>query len=74
MPVMSDRLRAMIDTYKQKTKEFGAPNKKIRLPPSLVDLCIRYGFKSYCSMKTIILSATRNKLFHVEFIMKKKNL
>ncbi|EFO25303.2 hypothetical protein LOAG_03184 [Loa loa] len=41
MPIMSDRLRAMIDTYKQKTKEFGAPNKKIRLPPSLVDLCIR---------------------------------
>uniref|UniRef100_A0A915Q3Y4 Hpc2-related domain-containing protein n=1 Tax=Setaria digitata TaxID=48799 RepID=A0A915Q3Y4_9BILA len=41
MPIMSDRLRAMIDTYKQKTKEYGAPNKKIRLPPSLVDLCIR---------------------------------
>ncbi|KAK6100854.1 HPC2 and ubinuclein domain family protein [Brugia pahangi] len=41
MPIMSDKLRAMIDTYKQKTKEFGAPNKKIRLPPSLVDLCIR---------------------------------
>ncbi|VDM09712.1 unnamed protein product [Wuchereria bancrofti] len=41
MPIMSNRLRTMIDTYKQKTKEFGAPNKKIRLPPSLVDLCIR---------------------------------
>ncbi|KAM3724339.1 Ubinuclein-2 [Dirofilaria immitis] len=41
LPVMSEKLEAMIAIYKQKTKEFGAPNKKIRLPPSLVDLCIR---------------------------------
>ncbi|VDN05187.1 unnamed protein product [Thelazia callipaeda] len=41
MPLMSDKLRLMIDSFKQKTKAFGAPNKKIRLPPSLVDLCLR---------------------------------
>lgn len=39
---MSDKLKTMVETYKQKTKEFGAPGKKIRLPPSLVDLCIKY--------------------------------
>lgn len=43
MPVMSDRLRAMIDTYQERTRQYGAPNKKIRLPPSLVALCIRFG-------------------------------
>lgn len=47
MPVMSEKLRTMIESYKQKTKEFGAPNKKIRLPPSLVDLCIRFHFPSF---------------------------
>ncbi|KAL4002143.1 HPC2 and ubinuclein domain family protein [Acanthocheilonema viteae] len=41
MPVMSDKLRAMIDTYQERTRQYGAPNKKIRLPPSLVALCIR---------------------------------
>ncbi|CAG9532724.1 unnamed protein product [Cercopithifilaria johnstoni] len=41
MPVMSDKLRAMIDTYQERTRQYGAPDKKIRLPPSLVALCIR---------------------------------
>ncbi|VDP17923.1 unnamed protein product [Onchocerca flexuosa] len=51
LPIMSDKLRAMIDTYKQKTKEFGAPNKKIRLPPSLVDLCIR--IEEQCTLECL---------------------
>uniref|UniRef100_F1KQL3 Ubinuclein-1 n=1 Tax=Ascaris suum TaxID=6253 RepID=F1KQL3_ASCSU len=41
MPEMSDKLASMIETFKQRTKEFGAPAKKIRIPPSLVELCIR---------------------------------
>ncbi|VDM39391.1 unnamed protein product [Toxocara canis] len=41
MPAMSDKLSCMIETFKQKTREYGAPTKKIRIPPSLVDLCIR---------------------------------
>uniref|UniRef100_A0A0R3RY21 HUN domain-containing protein n=1 Tax=Elaeophora elaphi TaxID=1147741 RepID=A0A0R3RY21_9BILA len=49
MPVMSDRLRAMIDTYQERTRQYGAPNKKIRLPPSLVALCIR--IEEQCTME-----------------------
>lgn len=40
----------MIETYKKQTSEFGAPNKKIRLPPSLVDLCIKLLIRSFFSL------------------------
>ncbi|MFH4975959.1 hypothetical protein AB6A40_002668 [Gnathostoma spinigerum] len=49
MPQMSEKLASMIDSFKQKTREFGAPEKKIRLPPFLVDLCLR--IETQCSLE-----------------------
>ncbi|VDK50974.1 unnamed protein product [Anisakis simplex] len=47
-PKMSKKLSLLVETFKQKTKEYGAPEKKIRLPPSLVDLCVR--IEEQCSI------------------------